>query len=154
IVDLVSMKALRFEGDSGERVVAVPIPDAMAAEAEAAREEMLDGLSMFSDELTEAILEERVTEELILKATREATIKPQIATVLVGSAYKNKGLQPLLDAIPRHLPAPSEVTNRAVDLEREEAEIALSSEADRPLVMLAFKLEDGRFGQLTYLRVY
>ncbi len=72
----------------------------------------------------------------------------------MGSAYKNKGVQPLLDAINRLLPSPLEVENRAIDLEDEDKEIVLSSNADLPLISLAFKLEDGPYGQLTYIRVY
>jgi elongation factor G len=154
IIDLVRMKALRFDGENGESIAILPIPAAMEAEAAEAREEMLDGLSMFSDALTEAILEERVTEELIHDAIRGATIKLQIAPVMVGSAYKNKGVQPLLDAVARYLPCPSDVANQAVDLEKDEERLTLTSDPEQSLVMLAFKLEDGRFGQLTYLRVY
>jgi elongation factor G len=154
VVDLVVMKAYRFEGAGGETVVEGPIPAEMAAEAERGREEMLDALSMFSDQLTEAILGERVTAELLHQVIRAATIKLQIAPVLLGSAYKNKAIQLLLDAVARYLPSPPDVENRAVDLERDEADLTLQSDPSAPLVMLAFKLEDGRFGQLTYLRIY
>jgi elongation factor G len=150
------MKAYRFEGASGERIVEGPVPGPMAGEAAAAREEMLDALSMFSDELTMAILEDRATEALIHETIRAATIKLQIVPVLLGSAYKNKAVQHLLNAVIRYLPSPADVTSTAVDLERDEGgpAITLSSDPQAPLVMLAFKLEDGRFGQLTYIRVY
>jgi len=154
VVDLVTGKAIRFEGPNGEDVVAGPAPAGMAADVAAAREEMLDALSMFSDELTEALLEERATEELIHKVIRDATLKLQIAPVMLGSAYKNKGVQPLLDAVTRYLPAPVDVVNEAVDVDKEEEKIVVPSDPAGPLVMLAFKLEDGRFGQLTYLRIY
>jgi elongation factor G len=154
VVDLIGMKALRFEGPSGEEIVEGPIPADIRADAEQAREQLLDALSMFSDELTEAILEERVTEELIHKELRSATIKLQVAPVLMGSAFKNKGIQPLLDAVNRYLPAPHDVENVAVDLDHEEQQTPLTSDANEPLVMLAFKLEDGRYGQLSYVRVY
>jgi elongation factor G len=154
VVDLIGMKALRFEGPSGEEIVEGPIPADIRADAEQAREQLLDALSMFSDELTEAILEERVTEELIHKELRSATIKLQVAPVLMGSAFKNKGIQPLLDAVNRYLPAPHDVENVAVDLDHEEQQTPLTSDATEPLVMLAFKLEDGRYGQLSYVRVY
>jgi elongation factor G len=154
VVDLVKMKAFRFEGANGEKILEGPIPADMADEVQKAREEMLDSLSMFSDELTEAILEEKVTEELVKAAVRKATISLQIAPVMMGSAYKNKAVQLLLDAVTTYLPAPDDVTNQCVDLDKDEAKLTLTSDLDKPLVMLAFKLEDGRYGQLSYLRVY
>ncbi len=158
VVDLVRMKALYFDGDNGEHVREEEIPADMREEAESFREEMLDAVSMFSDELTEAMLEETVTEEIIQQAVREATINLQITPVLMGSAYKNKGVQPLLDAVVRWLPAPTEVRNDAIDLaastEEEEVRVPIEVSADKPLLALAFKLEDGRYGQLTYLRIY
>jgi elongation factor G len=154
IVDLVEMKARRFEGKSGETVVDGPIPEHMLEQARAAREEMLDAVSMFSDELTEAILEDRVTEELIHSAIRKGTISLKLTPVLMGSAYKNKGVQKLLDAVVAYLPDPTEVVNKAVDLDHDEAEVITETNIEKPTVALAFKLEDGRYGQLTYLRVY
>jgi elongation factor G len=154
MVDLVTMKALRFEGDNGEHIIEEEIPAELRAEAETAREQMLDAVSMFSDELTEAVLEERVTEPLIRDAVRKGVLSLGLCPVFVGSAYKNKGVQPLLDAVNAYLPSPEDVQNTAVDLENDEQPIALSSDPNKPLVALAFKLEDGRYGQLTYVRVY
>jgi elongation factor G len=154
IVDLIKMKSFRFEGANGEKIIEGEIPAGMAAEAQKAREEMLDSLSMFSDELTEAMLEEKVTEQIIAKALRQATIKLQVVPVMMGSAYKNKAVQLLLDAVTYYLPAPPDVENQAVDLEKDEAKLTLATDPEKPLVMLAFKLEDGRYGQLSYLRVY
>jgi len=154
VIDLITMKALYFDGESGEKIREVEIPEELRHEAEAARETMLDEVSLFSDELTEAILEEQVTEELIRDAVRRGTIAQDLTPVFLGSAYKNKGVQPLLDAITRYLPSPLEVENAGVDLSNDEAPIILASDANKPLVALAFKLEDGRYGQLTYLRVY
>jgi elongation factor G len=154
MVDLVTMKALRFEGDSGENVVEEEIPANLRPEAAPAREQMLDAVSMFSDELTEAVLEERVTEDLIHDGVRRGVISLGLCPVFLGSAYKNKGVQPLLDAVNAYLPSPEDVENTAVDLENQEQPIALSSDPNKPLVALAFKLEDGRYGQLTYVRVY
>ena len=154
VVDLIKMKAILFSGANGEIITEAEIPADMKAEADLAREEMLDALSMFSDELTEAMLEEKVTEDVINAALRKATINLQVAPVMMGSAYKNKGVQLLLDAINSYLPNPGEVVNKGVDLDRDEAEIQLESDPTKPLVMLAFKLEDGRYGQLSYLRVY
>ena len=154
VVDLIKMKSFRFEGANGEKIIEGEIPAEMAAEARKAREEMLDALSMFSDELTEAILEEKVSEELVTAAIRKATINLQIAPVMMGSAYKNKAVQLLLDGVTSYLPCPTDVENTGVDLDHEEAKITITSDPDKPLVMLAFKLEDGRYGQLSYLRVY
>jgi elongation factor G len=154
VVDLIKMRAFRFEGANGEKIIESDVPADMLDEAKKAREEMLDALSMFSDELTEAMLEEKITEEVIVGAVRKATINLQIAPVMMGSAYKNKAVQLLLDGVASYLPNPADITNNAVDLDKDEAKVTLSSDADKPLVMLAFKLEDGRYGQLSYLRIY
>jgi len=154
VVDLVEMTATYFEGEHGEKIVIKEIPEEMRDEAEIAREFMLDAVSMFSDELMEAILEETVTEELIHEAVRNGTISMELTPVFLGSAYKNKGVQKLLDGVIRYLPSPLDGENTAVDLSNDEASLTLESDPNKPLVALAFKLEDGRYGQLTYVRVY
>jgi elongation factor G len=154
VVDLVTMKAIYMEGENGEHVVTKDIPEGMQGEAEMARETMLDAVSMFSDDLMEAILDEKVTEELIHEATRTGTLSMDLTPVYLGSAYKNKGVQQLLDAVIKYLPNPMDIENTGVDLSNDEAQVILDSDPNKPLVALAFKLEDGRYGQLTYLRVY
>jgi elongation factor G len=155
IVDLVAMKALYFDGDNGEVVRTEEIPENLLAEAKTKREELIDAASMFSDELTEAILEERnIPEDLILTAVRRGALKRELTPVFMGSAYKNKGVQPLLDAVNRLLPCPADVQNEALDRDNNEASVILSSDPGKPIVALAFKLEDGPYGQLTYIRVY
>ncbi|OIP94946.1 MAG: translation elongation factor G [Syntrophobacteraceae bacterium CG2_30_61_12] len=154
VIDLVRMKALLFQGEHGEQVTETEIPEALRAEAMELREQLLDKTSLFSDELTEAILDDAVTEDLIHQAVRRGTLALQLTPVLVGSAYKNKGVQALLDAVIAYLPNPSEVTNVALDLQNNEQEVVLQTAPDLPPVMLAFKLEVTRFGQLTYIRVY
>ena len=154
VVNLIRMKSLKFRGDNGEDVVEEEIPENMRDAAATARETMLDAVSMFSDDLTEAILEENVTEELIHEATRLGTLSMDLTPVFLGSAYKNKGVQPLLDAVTAYLPSPLDIRNTGVDLSNDEAEIEVHSDPEKPLVALAFKLEDTRYGQLTYLRVY
>ena len=155
VVDLVSMKAVYYDGDQGENIRTEEIPDHLKDEAEAKREELLDAVSMFSDELMEVMLEEGVpSEELICEAIRKGTLGLELAPVMIGSAYKNKGVQTLLDAVNAYLPNPTEVENTALDLDREEEEIKVTNEPSDPLIALAFKLEEGRYGQLTYVRTY
>ena len=154
VVDLVRMRGLTFSGENGETITDAEIPAEMMDEAKAAREAMLDALSMHSDELTEAMLDEKVTTEIIDKAIREATIGRHIVPGMMGSAYANKAVQPLLDAVERYLPCPTDIVNEAIQVANESERLTLESTAAKPLVLLAFKLEDGRFGQLTYLRVY
>ena len=154
VVDLVAMKALYFDGPNGDVVRQEAIPEKLLDEAMQKREELLDAVSMLSDELMEAMLEENVTEELLRSAIRKATISLQMVPVMMGSAYRNKGIQALLDGVAAYLPDPTEVTNTALDLDKDEAPVILQSNPDMPQVILGFKLEDGQYGQLTYIRIY
>ena len=154
VVDLIARKAIYFDGDNGECVRIEDIPEDLLSEAMQRREELIDAASMFSDELTEAALEGDVTENLLVRAIRKATLTREMTPVFMGSAYKNKGVQPLLDAVTKLLPCPSDVENQALDTDKDEAVITLSSDPQSPLVSLAFKLQDGPYGQLTYIRVY
>jgi elongation factor G len=154
VVDLIEMKALYFDGANGEDIRVEEIPANLAADAAKKREEMLDAVSMFSDELMEAMLEGAPTVEQVREAVRRGTLALKLTPVLVGSAYKNKAVQPLLDAVGYFLPNPVEVTNVALNLSDAEKEVKLSANPADPLVALAFKLEDGRYGQLTYVRTY
>ncbi|AEC02805.1 elongation factor G [Parasphaerochaeta coccoides] len=155
VVDLVRMKAYYFdEGPNMDQQREAEIPADLLAEAQAKREEMLDSVSLFSDELMEAMLEDRVTEDLIVDAVRKGTLALELVPVFVGSAYKNKGIQPLLDGVLAYLPKPTDVVNKALDLDKKEAEVILESDESKPPVILGFKLEDGQYGQLTYIRIY
>ena len=155
VVDLLTMKALYFDGKNGETIRTEEIPAELLAEAKARREELIDNVSLFSEELTDAILsEEEITAELIIEAVRRGTILRKVTPVLMGSAYKNKAVQPLLDAVANYLPAPYDVENDALDMDNNESPVILESDSTKKTVALAFKLEDGNYGQLTYIRVY
>jgi elongation factor G len=155
-VDLVKMKACRFEGEMGRELVWTDIPENMLMEAELRREDLLDAASMFSEELMEAILEGEPTEEMIHAAIREGVIAQELTPVFVGSAYKNKGVQLLLDAVINYLPNPTEIDNEAREVTKdgEENLFVMSHSEDVPVIAHAFKLEDGLYGQLTYIRMY
>lgn len=155
MVDLVTMRATFYEGDHGEDLRDADIPAEMLGEAQERRAALLDEISMFSDELMEALLEERdIPAEMIYDAVRKGTLSLDFTPVFIGSAYKNKGVQSLLDAVEAYMPSPTDVVNKALDLKNEEAEFPVTNNSDDPLIMLAFKLEDGRYGQLTYVRTY
>ncbi|MCK6573898.1 elongation factor G [Myxococcota bacterium] len=154
VVDLVTMRAFYFEGEGGKEITETDIPANLQAQAEEYREKMLDAVSMYDDELMEAVLEGNPTVEMIRRAIRKGTISLDLTPVMCGSAYKNKGVQLLLDGVDYYLPNPTDVSNDGVDLDRNEAPVTLSTDPSKPLVMLAFKLDDGRYGQLTYVRVY
>ena len=157
VVDLVGMKAIYFDGPNGENLRIAEIPANMKADADKYREELLDAASMFDDSLMEEIMEkgyEGVEEAKVIAAIRKGTLAEQFVGVFCGSAHVNKGIQPLLDAVVRYLPAPNEVKNVALDLDNNEAEVTLVSDDTKPCVALAFKLDDGQYGQLTYTRVY
>ena len=154
VVDLVTMKAMYFEGENGTQIRMAEIPQHLLADAQKYREEMIDAATMFSDELAEAFLEGTETEEMIRAAVRKGTLAEQFVPVFLGSAYKNKGIQPLLDAVGYYLPDPTEIENTALDLDENEKPVVLGTDENAPVVALGFKLEDGKYGQLTYVRVY
>ena len=155
VVDLVNMRAYYNEGDNGEIIREADIPAEMMDDANEAREALLDAASMFSDELMEEMLEETVSNVTFAKAIRDATIARKLVPVFCGSAYKNRGVQPLLDAVEAYLPNPTEVENIALTLDEDNPEeVVIESNSDNGFIGLAFKLEEGRYGQLTYIRVY
>jgi elongation factor G len=155
MIDLVTMKAIYFDGDNGEKLRIEEIPASMADEAQERHEALLEEISMFSEELMEAVLEGGdIDVALVYEAIRKGTISLEFTPVFVGSAYKNKGIQLLLDAVEAYLPCPTDVANFALDLKNNEAEFQVTNNPEDPLIMLAFKLEDGRYGQLTYVRTY
>lgn len=155
VIDLITMKAYYFDGSNGEKIRVEEIPAAQAEEAADARAHMLEALSMYSDELMELLLSEgEVTEKLIHKIVRDATINQGFTPVYLGSAYKNKGVQLLIDAVTRYLPSPLDRKYVAIDPKNPTDRITLDSDPSKPFVGMAFKIMDDEFGQLTFVRVY
>jgi len=155
VIDLIAMEALTFEGDDGEDVVRNPIPAGYETAAQKARHEMLEALSMFNDEMMELLLDEKpVSVEMIRQTIREATINRDIVPLMMGSAFKNKGVQPLLDAVCDYLPSPLDRSYFARDHNNAGTETPLESNPDAPLTAMVFKITDEPFGQLSYIRVY
>ena len=155
VVDLIRMKAIYFDEPNGTVLREEEIPESMLEEAQQKREELIEAASDFDDDLMNMILEgEEPTIEMIEAAIRRGTLSLKMCPVFVGSAHKNKGIQPLLDGVAKYLPEPRDVENRALDLDNNEAEVVLEADDRKTPVVLAFKLEDGRYGQLTYIRVY
>ncbi|MCB9752207.1 MAG: elongation factor G [Myxococcales bacterium] len=155
IVDLLTREALYFDGDNGENIRKEPCPEELAEDVEEYRNKLVEALADFDDEIAEKFLEgEEVSADEMRPVIRQAVLDRTLTPVYMGSAYKNKGVQHLLDGVASYLPNPTEVENKAFDLDENEAEIILESVNDKPLCALAFKLEDGKYGQLTYVRVY
>ncbi|MBN2591375.1 MAG: elongation factor G [Sedimentisphaerales bacterium] len=155
VIDLVTMKALTFEGNNGERIVTSEIPQKYKTAAEKAHHDMLEALSMFNDCMMEMLLEDQhIDENLIRRVIRSATINRDIVPVMMGSAFKNKGVQPLMNAVCQYLPSPIDRVSFARDHDNEGSEIPLSSDPDAPMVGMVFKISDDQFGQLSYMRIY
>jgi elongation factor G len=162
IVDLVMNRAIFYNDDDGKVFDYGEIPENLVAEAAAAREHLLDEISNYDDDLVELILEEsEIPVEMIKAAIRKATLSSEITPVLCGSAFKNKGVQPLLDAVLDYLPSPLDVPAIAGvvpgKLDPEGNDIPLERHADdaEPFSALAFKIMADPFvGKLTFFRVY
>ena len=157
VVDLIKMKAYYFEGPNGDDLIEKEIPEELKEQAQEYREKLVDCCSDFNDEVMEKALEgdyNDIPAELLKATIRKATIELKMTPVFMGSAHKNIGIQPLLDGVSEYLPDPTEVENIALDVDNGEKEVVLKSEDDKPLVCYAFKLENGQYGQLTYIRIY
>jgi elongation factor G len=155
IIDLVKMKALYFDGKDGETVREEPIPEALEDRANDGRMQMLESLAMYSDELMEHLLsEDEIPEELVHCVARAAVQQQDATPVFVGSAFRNKGVQSLLDAILRYLPSPLEHKIEAKGWNQDDVTVALEPNPDKPFVGMAFKIVDDPYGQLTFVRVY
>jgi len=155
VIDLINMQAITFEGSNGEQVIRGPVPAGYTDSAAKAREKMLDALSMYNDEMMELLLEDKpIDNDMIRRTIREATINRDIVPLMMGSAFKNKGVQPLMDAVCDFLPSPMDRSSFARDHDNKGTEIPLASDPDAPLVAMVFKITDESFGQLSYVRVY
>ena len=174
VIDLVTLEVHRFEGDYGEHRVVEPIPVGLKVAVQEARDKMLDQLSMVSDDLLATLVaEEPISETLIWDAIRQGTLRHEIVPVLIGSAYKNKGVQDLLDAVERYLPSPldrgaisaqsiqsssskttAKETTDTAGKGTDAPTLVIAPNPDGDLVALAFKLTVETFGQLTYTRIY
>jgi elongation factor G len=155
VIDLVEERMIAFEGEKGEKVVYGDIPDDMKDAVEEKRLELIEKLADVDDEIAESFLMEELPGVDTLKAAiRRQTIACAFVPVFMGSAFKNKGVQPLLDGVIDYLPEPSEKQNFALDVTKDETPVEVSCKPDDPLLALAFKLDETQYGQLTYIRVY
>jgi elongation factor G len=155
VIDLVANEAIYFDGPQGQQVRREAIPAELADEAEHARRHLLESLSMYSDELLELLLaEEPVSETLVHEVIRSAVHSQQLTPVYLGSAYRNKGVQPLLDAVVRYLPSPKDCNYTALSYADPEQSVPLEPMADLPTVAMAFKTVEDPYGVLTFMRLY
>lgn len=155
VIDLITMKAYYCDGSQGETVREEEIPPELLSDSEAQREKMLEDLSNFSDELMELVLEgDDVSEDLIHTAVTTGVRSLQMVPVFMGSAFKNKGVQNLLDAVLRYLPSPLDAEPQKVtNLDNDES-VDIAPLEDAGLVAMAFKITEEQFGQVTYTRIY
>lgn len=154
-VDLITMKAYIFEGSSGERVTEIPLPDDLKAQAEEYRQILVEKLADVDEVIGDKFLMgEAPTEDELHAATRKAVIGLKLVPVYCGSAFKNKGVQLLLDAVGKYLPTPEEKKEHALNLDKDEEKTDLFPDNAKPLCALAFKLQETPFGQLTFMRIY
>jgi len=155
VVDLVTRQAIYFDGANGEIVRREAFPAELAGEVAEARQAMLEALTMYSDELMELLLgEQEVPEELIHRVVKEALQEQDVTPMFMGTAYRNKGVQPLLDAIVRYLPSPLERVIKAKSYENPEEAVLLEPDPVKPFVGMAFKIVEDPYGQLTFTRIY
>lgn len=156
IVNIIDRQSVYFEGSQGEKLrITKEIPANLKDLVEEKRQVLIETLADVDDTIAECVIDEvEPTVDQIQSAIRQATIARRFTPILMGSALANTGIQPALDAVVDYLPDPSEVLNQALDVAHDEASVDIVSSSTKPTVALAFKLEEGKYGQLTYLRVY
>ena len=156
VIDLVEDKAIIFDGEKGENVISTnDIPAELQELVEEKKMELLEKLADADDEIAELFLMEETPDTETMKAAiRRQTLACKFVPVFMGSAFKNKGVQPLLDGVIDYLPEPAEKENFALDRSQDETPVKITGQRDGPLLALAFKLEETNFGQLTYMRIY
>ncbi|MFL5914008.1 MAG: elongation factor G, partial [Gaiellaceae bacterium] len=157
VVDVIDMRAITWSDDLGANMEVGEIPVELAEQASEYHHQVIDAVADHDDELMGAYLEDEssVTPEQLKRALRAATLDGSVTPVLLGSAFKNKGVQPLLDAIVDYLPSPLDVPSvHGID-PRTEHELSRKAADDEPFSALAFKvMSDPYVGKLTYFRVY
>lgn len=163
VIDLITEEAIYYDGPNGESIRRAPVPDEFLAEVNEKRKLLIETLADVDEIIGDKFLmEEPITQDDVHKAIRRATLSKSFSPVMMGSALKNTGVQTLLDGVIRYLPNPAERHNIALKRVKKEGvedvfdeeKVELASDSTQPLVSLAFKLEESRFGQLTYLRIY
>ncbi|HTZ04558.1 MAG TPA: elongation factor G [Gaiellaceae bacterium] len=157
VVDLVEMQAIVYKDDLGQQYDTTEIPAELVEQAQEYHHQLIDAISHFDDEVLEAYIEDEssVTPEMIRRAVRAGTLADEITPVLLGSAFKNKGVQPLLDAVIDYLPSPLDVPPMIGVDPKSEQEVVREPSVDQPFAALAFKvMSDPYVGKLTYFRVY
>lgn len=155
LIDIINRQSIYFEGNFGNTIVRKEVPEIYKKEMESRRELLVEALAEVDEAFGEKFLNgETPTETDIMQAIRRSTIALKFSPIMMGSAFKNKGVQIVLDAVGDFLPNPSEVKNIALDLSNNEAQVQLSIDPKKPFVCLAFKLEENKYGQLTYIRIY
>ncbi|HEY3921896.1 MAG TPA: GTP-binding protein, partial [Gaiellaceae bacterium] len=157
VVDLVEMNAIVYKDELGQQFDVTDIPEGLAEQAHEYHHQLIDAISHFDDEVLEAYIEDEssVTPEMIRRAVRAATLADEVTPVLLGSAFKNKGVQPLLDAVIDYLPSPLDVPPVMGIVPKTEAEEERTPDPAQPFAALAFKvMSDPYVGKLTYFRVY
>jgi elongation factor G len=155
VIDLIEEKSIFFDGERGEMLRYGEIPEDVKDYVEEKRLELIERLADADDDIAEFFLMEETPDKDTLKAAiRRQTIACAFVPVFMGSAFKNKGVQPLLDGVLDFLPQPEEKENFALDIEKDEEPVAVTCNDDDPLLALAFKLAETQYGQLTYMRVY
>ncbi len=157
VVDLITQKAYFFDGEKGYKVLVREVPKELESQIKEKRAAMLEAISMFDDQMMEDILEEKdISETSIHQAIIKGVRSLELVPVYMGSAFKNKGVQPLLDAVCHYLPSP--ITAQPMSVNRlvkdELQKVELSTSTKEPLVCMAFKITEEQFGQLTYTRIY